>query len=122
MSAKDEVEVQETDAPENEGQAPDSGTQDGPETFDREYVTKLRSEAAKWRQQFKDAKEKLSTLEQAEMSEKEKLQAKLDAEAKARGSGRDGDTPGAWPAGRNQSRHKSRAGPGTGGAVGGTGL
>jgi DNA repair exonuclease SbcCD ATPase subunit len=83
MSKKDETEVQKTDVPE-EGQTPTSDAQDAAENFDREYVTKLRSEAAKYRQQLKEAKDKLTALEQAEMSEKEKLQARLDAEAKAR--------------------------------------
>lgn len=73
--------------PPAEGQDPDaqgqdpatpSGGQDSPETFDRDYVEKLRREAAGYRTQLKDAQDRLKSFEDADLSERQKLQKQLD--------------------------------------------
>lgn len=67
--------------PEPQGQAPaPSGGQDPQETtFDRTYVEQLRREAAGYRTQLKEAADKLKAFEDADMSERQKLQKQLDA-------------------------------------------
>lgn len=83
MADKDEpVEGQEPEPTEGQEPTP-SGGQDSPETFDREYVEKLRREAASYRTELKDIKAKLEEKEQEEMSERERLQARLDKISKS---------------------------------------
>lgn len=55
---------------------PENKPQDGPQTFDKEYVSSLRSEAAKWRTEAQQRQERLDELEERDKSELEKAQAK----------------------------------------------
>jgi hypothetical protein len=69
---------------ENGGQEPQGNKQDPPEKFDREYVEKLRAEAAANRKAAKEAQEKLQEKEDAEKSEADKAKSRADrAEARA---------------------------------------
>lgn len=82
----EQVEGQELDTTEQDSNTTTSTStseQDSPETFDRDYVEKLRREAASYRTELKDAKEKLKNFEDADLSERQKLQKKLDEAQKA---------------------------------------
>src|SRR4051794_11433754 len=57
-------------------QADDKG-QD-PETFNKEYVQKLRSEAASWRTKHSNLEKRLSDLEGKDLSEADKLKRELE--------------------------------------------
>jgi hypothetical protein len=68
-----------------EGQEPKGEPTGTPETFDKEYVSKLRSEAADWRVKAQQAAERLEEREEADKSELEKAQGKVSkAEERAR--------------------------------------
>lgn len=60
--------------PENEGgaAADREGAGPVPDTFDREYVAGLRSEAASWRTKARDAEARLAEIEDAQKSEAQK--------------------------------------------------
>lgn len=87
---QDEV-VKEPDAPEND--SPDNSNEENSsekeETFDREYVKKLRDEAAKYRTKAKELEplaEKMRELEESKKTDLEKAQDRikqLEEEAKA---------------------------------------
>lgn len=62
------------------GQEPKGDT--SPETFSREYVEQLRSEAAANRKVAKEAAEKVQEFEDAQKSEREKAEAKAEREGK----------------------------------------
>ena len=71
---------QATDAP--DVQAEPTAEQTQQQTFDAAYVAKIRAEAAKYRNEAKEgreAKARLSEIEDAQKSEAERLQAKLEA-------------------------------------------
>jgi hypothetical protein len=70
-----EEQATQSDAPE-----PQEGTEPEPESFDAEYVAKLRKEAAKYRTEAKanaDAARKLAEIEEANKSEQQKLAERL---------------------------------------------
>lgn len=72
----EEQEATETDAPEQ----PQEGTEGEPDTFDADYVAKLRKEAAKYRTEAKanaEAAQRLAEIEEANKTEQEKLAEKL---------------------------------------------
>ena len=77
------------EAPATEGSTPDANSEpkenantpqaetSEPPTFDKEYVSSLRSEAAKWRIEAQQRQEKLEELEERDKSELEKAQGKV---------------------------------------------
>jgi uncharacterized protein YaiL (DUF2058 family) len=79
----------ETGQESGEQAAPPEGTEAGTtesETFDAEYVTKLRKEAAKYRTEAKanaDAAKKLAAIEEANKTEQQKLEERLTEAQKA---------------------------------------
>jgi hypothetical protein len=72
----EEQQAPETDAPEQ----PQEGTEGEPDTFDADYVAKLRKEAAKYRTEAKanaEAAKRLAELEDANKTEQERLTERL---------------------------------------------
>ena len=72
----EEQQAPETDAPEPQ----EGGSEPEPETFDADYVAKLRKEAAKYRTEAKanaDAAKKLAEIEEANKSEQQKQAERL---------------------------------------------
>ena len=67
-----EGETPEAESTSENGNAPEAESQ----TFDKEYVSSLRSEAAKWRIEAQQRAEKLEEYEEANKSEVEKAQGK----------------------------------------------
>ncbi len=65
---------------ESDGQAPEGGQET--KTFDAGYVKQLRDEAAAYRRKVKELEGKVSSFEQAQMTETEKLRAQAEAAAK----------------------------------------
>jgi hypothetical protein len=78
------AEGQKPDAPKDEANTAPSENGESPKTFDKQYVSELRSEAANWRTKAQQAAEKLEEYEEANKSELEKAQTKATkAEQKA---------------------------------------
>ncbi|NOZ27971.1 MAG: hypothetical protein GXP39_07965 [Chloroflexi bacterium] len=76
-SANERVGEMEGQGPEAEGQEPEA------QTFDAEYVRKLRAEAAQYRKRLRELERTLEEKEEAELSEQERLQRRV-AEYEAR--------------------------------------
>lgn len=72
------------EAPKDAADKPAPESTDQPKSFDAEYVSSIRSEAANWRVKAQQAAEKLEEYEEQNKSELERAQSKASkAEAKA---------------------------------------